>query len=145
MHENEISRIVVDAAIEVQRHFGGPGLLESVYEEALAVELQERGVTVQRQVPIEVEYKGRPLANDLRIDLVAENRVVIECMATTRYNTIFESQALTYLRLSKRHLALVINFGQIPVRKGIHRVVNALQTQPQSSGLAPQRVRSTLR
>ena len=126
MNENEISQIIVNAAVEVQSRLGGPGLLESVYEEALAAELEGRGVSVRRQVPLVLTYKGRELAVGLRIDLLAGDLVIIECKATSHYNSIFEAQALTYLRLSNRRLALVINFGEKPLRQGIHRVVNAL-------------------
>jgi GxxExxY protein len=127
MHENEISGIVVDAAIEVHRTLGGPGLLESVYEEALAFELETRGFTVVRQKAVPLIYKGKRLANDLRLDLLVNDLVIIECKATAAYNRLFEAQALTYLRLCNLKLALIINFGERQVRQGIHRVVNGLQ------------------
>jgi len=123
--ENEISGVVVDAAIEVHRTFGGPGLLESVYEEALAYELELRGLQVERQKAVPILYKGKRLATDLRCDLVVD-RVVVECKATTAHNPIFETQALTYLRLMDLRLALVVNFGQRLVKDGILRVVNGL-------------------
>jgi GxxExxY protein len=126
MDENEISKIIVDAAIEVHKTLGGPGLLESVYEEALSWELIERGVGVQRQLNIPIRYKNMVLLNPLRIDLLVEKKVVIECKATTQYNIIFESQVLTYLRLTNLRLGLVINFGESIVKNGIHRVVNGL-------------------
>ncbi len=127
MTENEIAKIVVDAAIEVHRTLGGPGLLEAVYHEALAFELESRGLTVERQKAIPVVYKGHRLASDLRLDLLVGGRVIVECKATVTYNRVFEAQALTYLRLSDLRLALVINFGEQQVRRGIHRVVNGLQ------------------
>ncbi len=127
MTENELSRLIVNAAIEVHRILGGPGLLESVYEEALAVELEMRSIRVRRQAPVVLRYKGRELASALRLDLLANDLVIIECKASVTYNKIFESQALTYLRLSQRRLALVINFGEPQLRKGIHRVVNGLE------------------
>ena len=126
MNENELSRIIVDAAIEVHIRLGGPGLLESVYEEALAAELESRGVSVRRQVPVVLTYKGRELKVGLRLELLAGELVVVECKALVAYNSICEAQALTYLRLAKFRLALVINFGEKQLRKGIHRVVNAL-------------------
>lgn len=126
MTENEISRVVVDAAIEVHRTLGGPGLLEGVYEEALVYELELRGLTVERQKGVPIVYKGRRLASDLRVDLLAAGRVVIECKATSTHNPIFEAQALTYLRLMDLKLALVVNFGQRLVKDGISRVVNGL-------------------
>ena len=126
MRENEIATVVVDAAIEVHRTLGGPGLLEAVYEEALAFELESRGMTVNRQAAVPLVYKGQRLASDLRLDLLVNALVVVECKATISYNRLFEAQALTYLRLSNLRLALVINFGEQPLRRGIHRVVNGL-------------------
>ncbi len=126
MIENEISRIVVDAAIEVHRTLGGPGLLESVYEEALVYELELRGLKVERQRPVPVVYKGRRLATDLRVDLLVADRVVVECEATSNKNPAFEAQVLTYLRLMDLKLGLVVNFGSRLVEDGISRVVNGL-------------------
>jgi GxxExxY protein len=124
--ENRIAAAIVDAAIEVHRTLGGPGLLENVYEEALVWELQHRGLKVARQVPLPIRYKGNPLASPLVIDLLVEDLVIIENKATTQYNAIFEVQCLTYLRLSGLKLGLVINFGERWVKDGIHRVVNRL-------------------
>ena len=126
MHENEISKIIVDAAIEVHRVLGGPGLLESVYEEALVCELEQRGVSLQRQLPVPIIYKGHALSTPLRLDLLIEKKVIVECKALAVYNTVFESQLLTYLRLMGMKLGLVINFGETLVKNGIHRVVNRL-------------------
>jgi GxxExxY protein len=126
MTENEISRHVVECAIEVHRTLGGPGLLEDVYEEALAWELRQRGLLVERQSSVPLTYKGQPLATPLRMDMLVEKKVVVENKATTAYNPIFETQALTYLRLLNLKLALVINFGEKVVKNGIHRVVNNL-------------------
>ena len=127
LDENEISQMVLDAAIEVHRELGGPGLLESVYEEALAFELEERGLSVERQKPVPVMYKGRRLAGDLRLDLLVNKKVIIECKATSVHSKVFEAQALTYLRLLDLKLAMVINFGEKRVSKGVRRVVNGLE------------------
>ncbi len=126
MHENEISSVIVDSAVEVHRTLGGPGLLESVYEEALAWELAKRGCRVGRQVQVPIIYKGHELSDPLRLDLLVEQCVIIECKATVNYNEIYESQLLTYLRLSNFRLGLVLNFGDKLMRDGIHRVVNQL-------------------
>ena len=126
MDENQISRVVVQSAIEVHRTLGGPGLLESVYEEALAWELTSRGLTVERQKVVPIVYKGHTLATPLRLDLLVNGQVIVECKATTQYNDIFEVQVLTYLRLTGLKLGLVINFGERWVKDGIHRVVNNL-------------------
>ncbi len=126
MTENEIAAQVVDAAVEVHRTLGGAGLLESVYEEALAYELESRGLTVSRQLPVPIVYKGKRLASDLRLDLLVNGKVVVECKAVKDYHRVFEAQALTYLRLLDLKLALVINFGARRVGNGIRRVVNGL-------------------
>lgn len=125
LNENRISKYIVDCAIEVHRTLGGPGLLESVYEEALAWELVQRGLTVERQVYVPIVYKSRTLADPLRLDLLVERLVIVEVKATTNYNSIFEAQALTYLCLMDLQLALVINFGEKYVKDGIHRVVDS--------------------
>ena len=126
MQENAISKHIVDCAIETHRTLGGPGLLESVYEEAFAWELRQRGLQVQRQVEIPIKYKNQQLATPLRLDILVNALVIVEIKATTTYNPIFETQALTYLRLLNLKLALVINFGERLVKNGIHRVVNKL-------------------
>ncbi|MGD2063803.1 MAG: GxxExxY protein [Nitrospirota bacterium] len=114
MDEDAVSRVVVDGAIEGHRVLDGRVLLESIYEEALSEELLARGLTVERQRPVPVVYKGQRLGADLRLDLLVERCVVVECKATTAYNSICEAQAL------------VINFGERLVKDGIHRVVNGL-------------------
>jgi len=126
MTENEISRDIYECAIESHRMLGGPGLLESVYEEAIVWELAERGLNVKRQIALPIPYKGRTLAAPLKIDLVVNDKVIVECKATTKYNDLFEAQILTYLRLTGLKLGLVINFGEKLVKNGIHRVVNGL-------------------
>ena len=126
MHENEISKIILNAAIEVHRTLGGPGLLESVYEEALAWELRQAGLNVRRQIEVPIRYKDQLLTTPLRLDLLVNDLVIVECKATSRYNEVFEAQALTYLRLMNLKLAVVINFGERFVKDGFHRVVNGL-------------------
>lgn len=126
MTENEISQIILNSAIEVHRTLGGPGLLESVYEEALHWELLRAGLTVQRQLEVPIHYKGMLLATPLRLDLLVNELVIVECKATSRYHEVFEAQTLTYLRLMNLKLGLVINFGERYVKDGFHRVVNGL-------------------
>lgn len=125
--ENEISKIVVDAAIEVHRTLGGPGLLESVYQEALAWELTQRGLSVEREKLVPILYKGHQLATPLRIDLLVNDLVIVESKAIAENNPIFQVQTLTYLRLTDLKLGLVINFGKQYVKDGIRRVVNGLE------------------
>jgi len=126
MNENQLSHQIVGAAIEVHRTLGGPGLLESVYEEALAWELHRSGHSVQRQVVLPVLYKGQRLTSSLRIDLIVDELVIVECKSTPQYNPIFEVQTLTYLRMAGMKLGIVINFGERLVKDGIHRVVNGI-------------------
>ena len=126
MDENELSKVIVDSALEVHRTLGGPGLLESIYEEALAWELVSRGLNIERQKEVLISYKGIFLASPLRLDLLVERLVIVEVKAVVGYNRIFEAQALTYLRLMNLKLALVINFGEARVGNGTHRVVNGL-------------------
>jgi GxxExxY protein len=126
MNENEISKIIVDCAIEVHREIGGPGLIESIYEESMVAEMQCRGLIVERQLLVPITYKGRLLASPLRLDLKVNGLVLIDNKAVTQWNPIFEAQMLTYLRLTKLKLGLVINFGERFVKNGIHRVVNGL-------------------
>jgi GxxExxY protein len=124
--ENQISKYIFDAALEVHRTLGGPGLLESVYEEALVWELNKSGLLVQRQLVVPINYKGQTLASPLRLDLLVEKKVIVENKATANYNTIFEAQARTYLRLMDLKLAMVINFGEKYVKDGVHRVLNGV-------------------
>ena len=126
MHENEISKMILNAAIEVHRTLGGPGLLESVYEEALTWELSQAGLVVRRQLELPIHYKDHLLATPLRLDLLVHDLVIVECKATSKYNDVFEAQVLTYLRLMNLKLGLVINFGERFVKDGYHRVVNGL-------------------
>ena len=126
MTENEISKVIVGAAIEVHRELGGPGLLECAYEESMVEELTLRGITVERQLQVPIIYKGKRLATPLRLDLKVNGLVLVDNKAVTEWNPVFEAQMLTYLRLTKLKLGLVINFGEQYVKNGIHRVVNGL-------------------
>ena len=135
MTENEIAKIIVDAAIEVHRELGGPGLLEDVYEAALTEELRLRGLLVERQLPVRINYKGRVLGKPLRLDMKVEKRVLVDNKAVTAWNPIFEAQMLTYLRLTGLKLGLVINFGERFVKNGVDRVVNGL---PEDVNFKPQ-------
>ncbi len=126
MTENEISKIIVVSAVEVHRELGGAGLLEGVYEEAIAEEMTQRGLQVERQLQVPIIYKGKRLASPLRLDLKINGLVLIDNKAVHQWNPIFEAQMLTYLRLTGLKLGLVINFGEQFVKNGIYRVVNGL-------------------
>jgi GxxExxY protein len=127
MHENEISKVIVDAAIEVHRVLGGPGLLEDVYEDSMDEELRLRGMTVERQRPVRLNYKGRILRRPLRLEMKVNSLVLVDNKAVSEWHPVFEAQMLPYPRLTGLKLGLVINFGERYVKNGIYRVVNGLQ------------------
>jgi GxxExxY protein len=124
--ENEISHRIIGAAIEVHRTLGGPGLLESIYESSLCYELIQRGLYIQKQLIVPVTYKNAVVRDPLCLDILVENKVIVEVKATEKEHAIYEAQLLTYLRLTGMKLGLLINFGQECVKDGIHRVVNGL-------------------
>lgn len=126
VNENEISKVIIGASIEVHKVLGGPGLLEDIYEEALCHEFLLQKLSIKRQVAVPVVYKGQPLKSPLRLDILVNNKVIIEVKAAEKYNKIFEVQLLTYLRLTGKKIGLIINFGEKRVVDGIHRVVNNL-------------------
>ena len=123
---NLVTENIIGAAIEVHRTLGGPGLLESIYEEALCWEMSQRGLIVTRQTLVPINYKGQTLGHPLRLDILVNQMVIVEVKSTIEYNKIFNAQLLTYLRLTNLRLGLVINFGEKYVKHGIHRVVNNL-------------------
>ena len=123
MTDHDITERIIGAAIEVHRTLGGPGLLESIYEEALCHEFKNSGLAFQRQVSCPIRYKGVILADPLRIDLLVENRIIVECKATSENNPIYAVQCLTYLRLTGNLVGLVLNFGHSYMKEGIERVV----------------------
>jgi GxxExxY protein len=123
MMENKVTENIIGAAIEVHRHLG-PGLLESVYDECLAVELEWRGVRYARQFPVPVAYKGRIIGADLRIDFLAERCVVVELKAVEKLLPVHDAQLLTYLRLTNLQVGLLINFNVPLLSDGVRRLVN---------------------
>ena len=133
MTENELSYQIFGAAIEVHKELGGPGLLEDMYEEALVFELAARGLNARRQVGFKVKYKKRELKKRLVIDVLVEELVIVECKSLETYHLIFEAQLLTYLRQTGKRLGLVINFGEVQVKDGVHRVVNKLKDSKQTN------------
>ena len=102
----------------------GPGLLESIYEEATAKELTAQGFHVERQVSVPVIYKGERLANDLRLDLIIDDKVILELKSVTEYRKLFEKQLFTYLALKNCEMGYVVNFNEEDLRDGIHTVYN---------------------
>jgi GxxExxY protein len=125
MTENEISYKVIGAAIELHKNLG-PGLLESVYENALAYDLREAGLDVKQQIPMPLIYKEVKMDNGYRLDLLIENKVIIEIKSVESIAPVHFSQTLTYLKLSNTKLGLLINFNTDKLKDGIHRIVNNL-------------------
>lgn len=123
--ENELSRIILDAAFRVHSALG-PGLLENAYEACLAYELRSAGLKVQTQLPMPLTYREVKLEVGYRLDIVVEDLVVIEIKAVDAFAPIHHAQLLCYLKLSGRKLGLLINFNEISLRHGIKRVVNNL-------------------
>ncbi len=118
-----ITRRIIGAAIEVHRHLG-PGLLESAYEKCLAFELRERGLKVEEQKPLPVTYKGVTLECGYRLDLIVEDAVVVEVKAIEQLAPIHDAQMLSYLRISGKHVGLLLNFHVRVLKDGLKRIVN---------------------
>jgi GxxExxY protein len=125
MTENEISEKIIGCAIQVHRELG-PGLLESSYEECLYYELMQSGLYVEKQKPLPLVYKEVKLDCGYRIDLLIENKVIVEVKSVEALNDIHLAQILTYLKLSKCKLGLLMNFNVVLLKEGIKRVVNKL-------------------
>ncbi len=126
MTENDISGNIIDVAYRAHSALG-PGLLESVYETVLAIELVKRGLAVVQQQPIPVVYEGTVIPIGFRADLVVEDRVIVEIKSTTEIAVVHKKQLLTYLRLSNKRLGLLINFNVALIRDGIIRIANGLE------------------
>jgi GxxExxY protein len=133
MHENQISERIIGAGIEVHRHLG-PGLLESIYEEALCCEMGLRQVGFQRQKAVPIIYKGIRLSVPLRLDLIVEEKVIVDLKAKEELSATDRPQLLTYLRLTGLRLGLILNFHTEKLKDGILRIVNNL---PEPLPLSP--------
>jgi GxxExxY protein len=125
MNENEIGKIVVDAAVELHKELG-PGLLETVYEVLLAHELQKRGLVVERQVPIPIKYHGIEFLEGFRADLIVDKRVIIELKSVESISNAHKKQVLTYLKLTNLKLGYLLNFGEALMKDGISRIINGV-------------------
>ena len=122
---DEITGGIVDACVKL--HIGlGPGLLESIYETVLARDLERRGFRVDRQMPISFEYDGLQFKDALRVDIFVESRVVVEIKSVERLSPVHPKQVLTYLRLLKLPVGLLVNFGAPSMKEGLRRIVNGL-------------------
>ena len=126
MNENEIGTKLLEAAIQIHRELG-PGLLEVVYEVILARELSDRGLRVQRQVPVPIVFKGIRFDEGFRADLIIENKVLLELKSIERIVPAHKKQVQTYLRLTGLKLGYLLNFGEAVLKSGITRCVNGLE------------------
>ena len=122
MTDNELTYQIRGAIWDVYNDLG-PGLLESVYEEALCYELQQRGLKVERQTQVPIMYKGNFLKTDLRLDIMVEDTVIIELKFVEELKPVFYKQTKTYLKLMNKHIGLLVNFGEFDMKDGIHRIV----------------------
>ena len=125
MDENETSYKIIGAALQLHTMLG-PGLLESVYETAFEYDLKKLGLDVKRQLPITFVYKEVRMESAFRIDLLVNDKVLIELKSVETLAPVHYAQTLTYLKLSKKKLGLLINFNERSLKSGIHRIVNNL-------------------
>lgn len=123
MTENEIGRIVVDCALKVHQKLG-PGLLESVYDVTMAHEIEKRGLSVERQLPIPIVYDNLRFDDGFRADIVVANSVILELKSVEQIQPVHKKQLLTYLRLSNMRLGFLINFGAELIKDGLSRISN---------------------
>lgn len=123
MTENQISKIVLDAAFKVHTKLG-PGLLESAYRECLFYELKQVGLDVRKEVPLPLVYEEVKLDVGYRVDLLIESKFIVEIKSVEKLNDVYLAQTLTYLKLSKIKLGLLINFNVARLKNGIKRVIN---------------------
>jgi GxxExxY protein len=123
MEENEIGTAIVDCAVHLHQDLG-PGLLETVYEVTLARKLQKRGLSIERQVPIPIEYEGQRFDEGFRADLIVERKVIVELKSVETVHPAHKKQLLTYLRLTGMKLGYLLNFGEALMKDGITRTIN---------------------
>lgn len=125
MTENELSYKIIGAAIEVHKNLG-VGLLENTYETALAYELKMQGLNVKQQLSLPLKYKDMFMEDAYRVDLIVEDKVIVEVKSVLELHPVFYSQVLTYLKQTNIKLGLLINFNNELIKNGIHRIVNKL-------------------
>jgi len=118
---NKITEKIIGCAIEVHRNLG-PGLLESVYEKALAIELKDDGLKYERQKKLPVKYKNKSIG-EFKIDILVENKIVLELKSVERHDPVFEAQLLSYMKLGNYKLGLLINFNTKLLKNGIKRMI----------------------
>lgn len=123
MELNELTSKIIGAAIEVHKILG-PGLLEKTYEECLCIELEKIDLKYKKQIVLPIEYKGRMVEGAYRIDILVEDKIILELKAIEKIEKIHKAQLLTYLKLSKKELGLIINFNVELLKTGISRIIN---------------------
>lgn len=129
LSEEEIGKIILDCAFKVHSALG-PGLLESVYEAALALELTQRGLKVERQKPIPAHYENHPLDVAFRADLLVNDLVLVELKSVETVTPLFKKTITNYLKLIPLRLGFLINFNEVHLKNGIIRVTNGLEGKP---------------
>ena len=127
MDLNQLSSLIIKAAINVHKELG-PGLLETVYQACMVIELRKIGIKVQTEVPVEIFYNGKKV-NDagFRIDLLIDDRIIVELKSVGQVQDVHKKQLLTYLRLAKKPLGLLINFNEVLLKNGITRIINTTE------------------
>ena len=124
MDINQLSSQIIKAAINVHKELG-PGLLESVYQACMVIELEDMGKKVEAEVPVPVNYGGRKIHEEgFRIDLLVEDRIIVELKSVEKLQPVHHKQLLTYLRLANKELGLLINFNEVLLKDGISRMIN---------------------
>ena len=123
LNENELGTIIVDEAVRIHKALG-PGLLEIVYEAVLARRLEKRGLIVERQKPVSIEFEGEHFDEGFRADLIVNGSVIIELKSVEKVSPVHKKQFLTYLRLTDLKVGYLLNFGDVLMKDGIRRIIN---------------------
>ena len=126
MKINEITEIIVDRSLHIHRRLG-PGLLESVYQRVLIIELRKAGLVVQSEVPVSIVWDDEVIDESFRADLLVEDQVIVELKSVEETTPLHRKQVLTYIKLADKEVGLLINFGERLVKNGVHRLVNNYQ------------------
>lgn len=138
MSIDEISATVIEEAIGIHRELG-PGLFETVYETVLAGRIERRGLRTARQVPVPIEFDGHAFGAAFKIDILVEERLILEIKSVEQLGKVHARQLLTYLRLSNQPVGLLLNFSAATMREGIRRLVNNYRPEQVSASSAPPR------
>ena len=125
MEMNQLSYQIIKAAINVHKELG-PGLLESVYQACMVIELKIMGIKVEPEVALPIYYRGEKVHNEgFRLDLLVEDTIIVELKSVGKVQDVYKKQLLTYLRIAKKPLGLLINFNEVVLKDGLSRIINA--------------------